>query len=197
MRITVLSPRTRPSAVRICRRAAMLESDVICASRQAVSACIWMPRKHASAAKPPKPPDPRGAGTGPPPPPPPPPLPLPLEPPVGADPELPESPPVPPDGGGVGDGGDEGAPPVPPPPGAPPPPPAKIELRHSRSPTERTVSRLRFAMSRASLKLPNSHVLMGPARPVTRCNPSRTRSCAQVKGTLGPTGNNISADRSA
>src|SRR5436190_12807728 len=194
MRISVLSPRTRPSAVRICRSAATLEREVICASRHAVSACIWIPRMHESEPNPPKAFEERGPGAGAPAP-----APLPPDPPVGAGPELPESPPEPPeDGVGAGDGDDVLAPPPPPPGVIPPPPPAKIELRHSRSPTDRTAIMLRFAMSRASLKLPYSHVaLLGPARPVTCCNPSRTRSWAQVKGTFGPTGSSINADRSA
>ena len=54
-----------------------------------------------------------------------------------------------------------------------------------------------LAMSRASVRLPYSHVAMGKLVPVTRCSAVRTRSCAQVKLIFGPTGMIINAERSA
>jgi hypothetical protein len=51
-------------------------------------------------------------------------------------------------------------------------------------------------MSRASDRLPNSHVESLALCPMTLPSASRTRSWAQVKFTLGPAGRSINADRS-
>ena len=65
--------------------------------------------------------------------------------------------------------------------GATPPKGSRDRPPHSRSPTLRSASRLRLAMSRASDRLPNSHASRRTLVPMTRCSASRTRSCAQVK----------------
>ena len=48
---------------------------------------------------------------------------------------------------------------------------------------------------RSGCRTPNRSSAM--PMPLTRCSPSRTRSCAHVKPTFGPTGISISAERSA
>ncbi len=68
---------------------------------------------------------------------------------------------------------------------------------HSRSPRVRRTIWLRFVMSRASARLPYSQPVVWRPMPVTRCSPSRTRSCAHVNETFGPSGISINADRSA
>jgi hypothetical protein len=120
-------------------------------------------------------------------------------------PDVGEAPPVSPAGAlppGVGEGvcsdpGVEGEPP----PNEPEPADADAELvpplPHSRCPIERSTIEFAFAMSRASARLPYSHVVRVLFIPMTRSKASRTRPCTHVKATPFPTGNRDSAERSA